>query len=68
MTSDELLSIKEVPQSVAIIGAGAIGAESAPTLNDFGSEVTLIESLPEILNGCDLDLSKTIHRAFKSEK
>ena len=68
MTSDELLSIKEVPQSVAIIGAGAIGAEFASTLNDFGSEVTLIESLPEILNGCDLDLSKTIHRAFKKRK
>ena len=65
MTSDELLSITEVPKSVAIIGGGAIGAEFASTLNDFGADVTLIEALPQILATCDKDLSKTVARSFK---
>ena len=65
ITSDELLSLSEIPKSVAIIGGGAIGVEFASTLNDFGSKVTILEALPEILAGCDIDLSKTVRRSFK---
>ena len=65
LTSDELLSLDEVPESVAIIGGGAIGVEFASALNDFGSSVTIIEALPDILAGCDKDLSKTVSRSFK---
>jgi len=65
LTSDELLSLDKVPESVAIIGGGAIGVEFASALNDFGSSVTIIEALPDILAGCDKDLSKTVSRSFK---
>jgi len=65
LTSDELLSLDEVPESVAIIGGGAIGVEFASALNDFGSSVTIVEALPDILAGCDQDLSKTVSRSFK---
>jgi len=65
LTSDELLSLDEVPKSVAIIGGGAIGVEFASALNDFGASVTIVEALPEILAGCDKDLSKTVSRSFK---
>ncbi len=65
LTSDELLSLDEVSESVAIIGGGAIGVEFASALNDFGSSVTIVEALPDILAGCDQDLSKTVSRSFK---
>ena len=65
LTSDELLSLDQVPESVAIIGGGAIGVEFASALNDFGSSVTIVEALPDILAGCDQDLSKTVSRSFK---
>lgn len=65
LTSEELLSMTTIPKSVAIIGGGAIGVEFASALNDFGSEVTILEALPSILSGCDADLSKTVSRSFK---
>lgn len=65
VTSDEVLSIDRVPATAAIIGGGAIGSEFASTLADFGTEVTIIEALPQILAGCDEDITKVVERAFK---
>ncbi len=64
MTSDEFLSIEETPDRVAVIGGGAIGCEFASLLNDLGSSVTLLESLDEILPGCDKDVSTAVRRSF----
>ena len=64
MTSDEFLSIEETPNRVAVIGGGAIGCEFASLLNDLGSSVTLLESLDEILPGCDKDVSTAVRRSF----
>lgn len=65
VTSDELLSITEVPERVAVIGGGAIGCEFASMLCDLGSSVTLLEAMPEILPGCDADAAGAVRRAFK---
>ncbi|MEM7288588.1 MAG: dihydrolipoyl dehydrogenase [Actinomycetota bacterium] len=65
MTSDEFLSMDRVPATAAIIGGGAIGCEFASTLADFGAQVTILEALPNILAGCDDDVTKTVARAFK---
>ena len=51
MTSDELLSIAELPKSAAIIGGGVIGCEFASLLSDLGTQVTILEALPKILPG-----------------
>lgn len=64
VTSDELLSIAEVPGRVAVIGGGAIGCEFASMLADYGSAVTLLEATEEILPGCDADVAKTVRRSF----
>ena len=64
LTSDEVLSLDEVPQRVAVIGGGAIGCEFASMLADLGAEVTLLEALPKILPGCDDDAAKVVHRSF----
>src|SRR6056300_1397964 len=64
MTSREALAMKEMPASIAILGAGAIGAEFAYFLNAFGCKVTLIEMLPNLLPVEDLEVSKALEKAF----
>ena len=68
MTSDELLSITDLPDRAAVIGGGAIGLEFASLLADLGSEVTVLEALPRILMGADDDVVKMLARAFKKRK
>jgi len=64
MTSREALAMKEMPSSIAILGAGAIGAEFAYFLNAFGCKVTLIEMLPNLLPIEDTEVSKSLEKAF----
>ncbi|MEL0099189.1 MAG: dihydrolipoyl dehydrogenase [Opitutae bacterium] len=64
MTSREALAMKEMPSSIAILGAGAIGAEFAYFLNAFGCKVTLIEMLPTLLPVEDAEISSTLNKAF----
>jgi dihydrolipoamide dehydrogenase len=56
--SSGLLEISEIPPRLAIIGGGVIGLEFACIFNAFGSEVTVIEYLPSILNLLDREISK----------
>lgn len=67
-TSDEVLSIKKVPENAVVIGGGAIGCEFASMLSDMGAEVTILEALPKILPGCDEDITKIVERVFKKQK
>jgi dihydrolipoamide dehydrogenase len=66
MTSDEVLSITDVPGSAAVIGGGAIGCEFASMMADMGTKVTVLEALPKILPGCDDDITRVVLRSFKS--
>jgi dihydrolipoamide dehydrogenase len=65
LTSDEVLSLHEIPATVAVIGGGAIGCEFASVFADLGSQVTVLEALPKILPGCDTDAANVVARAFK---
>ena len=53
-----------MPARVAVIGGGAIGCEFASFLVDVGSEVTIVEVLPQILTGVDQQVAQTVTRAF----
>ncbi len=64
VTSDELLSIERLPVSAVVIGGGAIGCEFASMMGDLGVSVTVLEALPNILAGCDLDAVKVVKRSF----
>ena len=66
MTSDEVLSLAEIPPKVAVIGGGAIGCEFASYFADMGSQVTILEALPKILPGLDDDMTRIVQRSFKS--
>ena len=65
MTSDEVLDLDRLPESVAVVGGGAIGCEFASLLSDLGAAVTVFEALPTILSGCDEDVVKTVARSFR---
>jgi len=60
ITSDELLSQTELPESVAIIGGGVIGMEFACILHEFGVKVSVIEYCKEILPPFDRDIAKRL--------
>ncbi len=64
MTSREALASKKLPKSIVIVGAGAIGVEFAYFYNAFGTEVTLVEMLPNVLPVEDEEISKTLERSF----
>jgi dihydrolipoamide dehydrogenase len=65
ITSDEALTMERLPESVVIIGAGAIGLEFATIYRSFGLDVTVLEALPRIAPLEDEDSSKEAARAFK---
>lgn len=66
MTSREALEPRKAPpKSIVIIGAGAIGVEFAYFYNAFGSKVTLVEMLPQIVPLEDEDVAKALHRSFE---
>jgi dihydrolipoamide dehydrogenase len=67
MTSREALVMKEQPKSIAIMGAGAIGAEFAYFLNAFGTEVTLVETLPNVLPVEDQEISDALRKSFQKQ-
>jgi dihydrolipoamide dehydrogenase len=67
MTSREALAAKTLPKSIVIVGAGAIGVEFAYFYNAFGTKVTLVEMLPQILPVEDEEIAKTLHRAFEKQ-
>jgi dihydrolipoamide dehydrogenase len=67
MTSREALANKTQPKSIVIIGAGAIGVEFAYFFNAFGTKVTLVEMLPQILPVEDEEVAKALHRSFEKQ-
>lgn len=65
LNSDHILNVERVPESLAVIGSGAVGSEFASIFRSFGSEVTLVEMLPKILPLEDEEVSKELARSFK---
>ena len=68
ITYKEAMIPEKQPKSLVIIGAGAIGVEFAHFYQTFGTEVTLIEALPNILPIEDEDISKELENLFKKRK
>ena len=64
MTSREALITQAPPKSILIVGAGAIGVEFADFFSSFGSQVTLVEMLGQILPVEDAEVAATLARSF----
>ena len=64
LSSTGALSCTTVPRRLLILGAGAIGCEFAHIMNAFGSEVTLVEMLPQILPAEDPEMATHLDKSF----
>ncbi|MCH9652129.1 MAG: dihydrolipoyl dehydrogenase [Deltaproteobacteria bacterium] len=65
LNSDHILSLDRVPESLVVLGAGAVGTEFASIFTSFGSKVTLLEMLPRVLPIEDEEVSKELGRVLK---
>ena len=61
----EAMTLKKQPKSMIVVGSGAIGVEFAHFYNAMGTEVTIVEYLPNLVPLEDLDVSKQFERSFK---
>ncbi len=61
----EAMSLKKQPKSMIVVGSGAIGAEFAYFYNSMGTEVTIVEYLPNVVPLEDEEVSKQLERSFK---
>jgi len=64
LTNREILALTEQPKRLVVIGGGVIGMEFASFFNSLGSEVTVIEMLPEILGGLDTEMSAMLRDIY----
>lgn len=60
MTSDDILEMNEVPESLVIIGGGVVGIELGQAFMTFGSKVTVIEMMDRIVPAMDVEVSKNL--------
>jgi dihydrolipoamide dehydrogenase len=60
-------SLPGLPKKIAVVGAGASGSEIASAYARMGTEVLLIEMLPQILPAEDADIAKIVERSFKKD-
>ncbi len=65
VTSDHILDLTEVPESLIVLGAGAVGVEFASIYGRFGSSVTVVELLPRMLPIEDEEISAEFEKAFR---
>lgn len=68
LSSDSILELPVIPKSLIVLGAGAVGTEFASIFNHAGSQVTLIEFMPNVLPIEDLDISKELEKQLKRRK
>jgi len=65
LTNIEILALKEIPKSLIIVGAGAVGVEFASIFRSFDTEVTILEMLPRLVPVEDEEVSKELARVYR---
>ena len=65
--SSDVLELRRIPQSLIMIGGGAVGVELAAILNGLGTRVTILEIMPRILSGEDAEVTPVLERALKKD-
>lgn len=67
ISSDDILNLKEIPNSLLIIGGGVIGCEFASLFSALGTEVSVVEKMPQILPAEDREVAKKLQAIFKKK-
>jgi dihydrolipoamide dehydrogenase len=65
VSSDDVVTAKDYPNSVIVLGSGAVGTEFASMYNDFGAEVTIVEVLDRLLPAEDPEISTELRKRFE---
>jgi dihydrolipoamide dehydrogenase len=68
ISSDDALRLNALPESMIIVGAGAIGCEFASMLSEFGVKVTIVELKERAVATEDLEISEILEREFRKKK
>jgi dihydrolipoamide dehydrogenase len=67
ITSTEALKLPEVPKSLLVVGAGAVGLEMGSIYRRLGTDVTVLEIMPQVLPGADRESVMRLERVFKKQ-
>ncbi len=67
LTNRSILQLTEIPKSLVVVGAGAVGVEFASIFNSFGTEVTILEALPRVVPLEDEEVSGELDKAFQKK-
>ncbi len=67
LTSDDILEIQEVPETLAVIGGGVVGIELGQSFAGLGSKVTVIEMMDRIIPALDHEVSEELARILKKK-
>ena len=65
LTNESVMELKQVPKSMIVVGAGAVGVEFASIYKTFGTEVTLLEMLPRLVPNEDEEISAELEKQFR---
>jgi dihydrolipoamide dehydrogenase len=68
ITSDQALTLPQLPSSAIVLGGGVIGVEFASAWRSLGVEVTVVEALPRLVPSEDPAISAALERAFRRRK
>lgn len=68
LTNNDILDLEEVPKHLIVVGGGYVGLEFGQIFSRFGSQVTIIETSPQILSKEDEDIANTIKEILVAEK
>ncbi len=67
INSDDAVRLQRIPKRLLVIGGGVIGLEFATVYRRLGAEVLVVEMMPQILTGTDLEIGKTLGRILKKQ-
>ena len=67
VTNRSILELPEIPKSLIVIGAGAVGVEFASIFNSFGAQVTILEALPRVVPVEDEEVSAELDKAYRKK-
>ncbi len=67
LSNREILQLAEIPKSLIVVGAGAVGVEFASVFHTFGTQVTILEALPRVVPVEDEEISAELDKAFRKK-
>ena len=68
LSSDNAVTVREIPKRILIVGAGVIGCEYACIFSELGAEVTMVEMLSRAVSSEDIEISEYLEKEFRKKK